>query len=145
MGSVIGRAMDENMKKQQDFMLKTQQLTMERQIQMQNQMREKAMAMQLARGRELLNWYASFYALALFGCLAGMRKKGPALIAPMVPLTFILGYQYDLCYYTKMSRIRAEADRIIDTEFSLLELPHGLPNFDTIEKARTSQEGHLKV
>ncbi|KAJ8305313.1 hypothetical protein KUTeg_015858 [Tegillarca granosa] len=69
-----------------------------------------------------------------------MRKKNPALIAPMVPLTFILGYQWDLCYYTKMSRIREEADRILDNESGLLDLPHGLPNMNTIEIGRLKQK-----
>jgi hypothetical protein len=46
-------------------------LQVERQIQMQNQMRERVMAMQVARARELLYWFGSFYILAGLGMIAG--------------------------------------------------------------------------
>jgi hypothetical protein len=46
-------------------------LQVERQIQMQNQMRERVMAMQIARARELLYWFGSFYILASLGMIAG--------------------------------------------------------------------------
>lgn len=46
-------------------------LQVERQIQMQNQMRERVMAMQVARARELLYWFGSFYVLAGLGMIAG--------------------------------------------------------------------------
>ena len=44
---------------------------MERQIQMQNQMRERQMAMMVARSRDLFMWFGSFYTLALLGGVAG--------------------------------------------------------------------------
>lgn len=47
MGSMISTAMDENMKKQQEFMIDTQKLTMQRQLAMQNAMIERQMAMQV--------------------------------------------------------------------------------------------------
>ena len=40
-------------------------------MQMQNYMREQAMAMQIARARDLFVWYSSFYAFALLGGVAG--------------------------------------------------------------------------
>jgi hypothetical protein len=46
-------------------------LQVERQIQMQNQMRERLMAMQVARARELLYWFGSFYVVAGLGMIAG--------------------------------------------------------------------------
>ncbi|XP_056017350.1 ribonuclease H1-like [Ostrea edulis] len=139
MGSIMGKAMDENLKKNQKFMLEVNQLTMERQIQMQNQMREKQMAMMVARGRDIFQWFGAFYGTyATFAILANMKTKGKAkgMIAPLLPLTFILGYQYDLAYGSKVERMRQEADRVLDTESSLLNLPHGLPTFDSIEKGR---------
>ena len=42
---------------------------MERQIQMQNQMRERQMAMMMARSRDLFMYFGSFYA---FAALAGV-------------------------------------------------------------------------
>lgn len=43
---------------------------------MQNQMRERMMAMQIARAREMLNWWGSFYALALVAGIAGQVPGG---------------------------------------------------------------------
>lgn len=46
-------------------------LQLERQIHMQNEMRQKLMAMQVARARELLYWFGAFYVLAGIGMIAG--------------------------------------------------------------------------
>ncbi|XP_076462925.1 plasminogen receptor (KT)-like [Babylonia areolata] len=146
MGALMGKTMDENLKKQQEFMLKQGQMQMERQLQMQNAMRERQMAMQVARGRDLFMWWASFYSVALFGGIMGFtRRRNPAALVPLVPLTFIVGYMYDLGYGSKVDRIREEADRIIDEEHGLLSLPHGLPTFQDIEKARLAQKDEAAV
>ncbi|KAL3869614.1 hypothetical protein ACJMK2_042281 [Sinanodonta woodiana] len=146
MGSIVGKAMDENMKKQQDFILKTGQITLERQIQMQNQMRERQVAIAVARARDIFVWFGSFYATSAFLMLAGFaKKKNPGVIAPLIPLTFILGYQFDLAYGTKIKRLQAEADRIIDLEPELLDMPHGLPSFSDIERERMKQKDALRL
>ena len=46
-------------------------LQVERQIHMQNVMREQQIAMQIARSRDLFHWWATFYALAVTGTVAG--------------------------------------------------------------------------
>ncbi|XP_061168111.1 ribonuclease H1-like isoform X2 [Saccostrea echinata] len=148
MGSIMGKAMDENLKKNQEFMLKVNQLTLERQIQMQNQMRERQMAMMVARGRDIFQWFGAFYGTyASIAILATMKTKGKSkgLIAPLLPLTFILGYQYDLAYGSKMERMRQEADRVLDTESYLLDLPHGLPTFKSIEAGRLKAKDASRV
>lgn len=48
MGSFMSSALDANMRKQQEFMLETQRLTLERQLAMQNAMMERQMAMQVS-------------------------------------------------------------------------------------------------
>ncbi|MEQ2205576.1 hypothetical protein XENOCAPTIV_003998 [Xenoophorus captivus] len=55
-------------------MLTSLQLTpqMERQILMQNQMRERQMAMQIAWSREFLKYFGSFFAVATLGLTAGL-------------------------------------------------------------------------
>ncbi len=94
MGNWIGSSMDANLKKQQDYMTEMNQVTLERQIQMQNQMRERMAAMPVARSRELFTWFVSFYGLATLGMLRGFRTSGKAsVLAPLLPLTFIVGYQ----------------------------------------------------
>ncbi|KAL8598488.1 hypothetical protein ACOMHN_051276 [Nucella lapillus] len=146
MGAIMGKTMDENLKKQQEFMLKQGQMQLERQLQMQNAMRERQMAMQIARGRDLFMWWASFYSVTLVGGIMGFTKKrSPAALVPLVPLTFIVGYMYDLGYGSKIDRMRAEADRIIDEEQSLLSMPHGLPTFQDIEKGRLAQKDEAAV
>jgi len=44
---------------------------MERQMMMQNALREQQMAIQIARGRDLFHWWASFYLLTSLGTVAG--------------------------------------------------------------------------
>nr|ADQ43240.1 stem/progenitor cells protein [Haliotis discus discus] len=140
MGILLGKTMDENLKKQQEFMLKTSVIQMERQIQMQNQMRERMMAMQIARARDIFVWFGSFYTLASLGMIAGFSKqRKPTVLIPALPLTFLLAYQYDMAYGNKMERMRGEADRIMDTEGIMLSLPHGLPTYSSIEAARLDQ------
>ncbi|XP_025110919.1 plasminogen receptor (KT)-like isoform X2 [Pomacea canaliculata] len=141
MGSILGKSMEENFKKQQEFMLMTGQMQLERQIQMQNAMRERQMAMQIARGRDLFLWWGSFYTVASTAMVVGfMKKRNPAVLAPLLPLTFIVGYMYDMGYGSKLERMKDEADRIMDNEKTLLVLPHGLPTFSDIEKARLAEK-----
>ena len=71
MGNFLGKAMDENFKKNQQFMLEMNRITVERQIQMQNQMRERMAAAQVAKAREMFVWLGTFYAVATIAMLRG--------------------------------------------------------------------------
>ena len=71
MGMILGKAVEDSMRKNQEFMQETQRVMLERQIQMQNQMRERMMAQQIARTREMFTWLASFYVLAGLGMIRG--------------------------------------------------------------------------
>ncbi|XP_060565624.1 plasminogen receptor (KT)-like [Ruditapes philippinarum] len=137
MGSVVGKVMEENFKKQQVFMEKSQSEMLERQIQMQNQMRERQAAMMLARSRDMFQWWCAFYTtIAVMGIAGFAKKKNPAALVPLVPFGFILGYQYDLAYSTKMQRCRDEAERIMINEGSYIQLPNGLPTLKSIDAGR---------
>ncbi len=141
MGNIVASAMDENMKKNQKFMMENQRIMMERQIQMQNQMRERMMAAQVARAREMFMWLGSFYAIAGTAMIAGFSKtKRPAAIAPLLPLTFIVGYQADLAYGSKMNRIKAEAENILMFEKDLVDIPGGLPTVSSLDMGRLQME-----
>uniref|UniRef100_A0AAZ3P0A9 Plasminogen receptor (KT) n=1 Tax=Oncorhynchus tshawytscha TaxID=74940 RepID=A0AAZ3P0A9_ONCTS len=108
MGFMLSKSMDQNFKKQQEFMLHNARLQMERQILMQNQMRERQMAMQIAWSREFLKYYGTFFSLAALGLTIGaIKKKKPVLFAPVVPLSFVLAYQMDMAYGTLIYRMRA--------------------------------------
>ncbi|XP_072024095.1 plasminogen receptor (KT)-like [Amphiura filiformis] len=137
MGSMISKAMDESFQKQKNLMNEQQRTVMERQLVMQNQMREKQMAMSMSGSRELLNWYGSFYAIALLGMVAGFsRTKNPAILVPALPLTWIVGYQYDWAYGSKVHRIRDGAEAILKDEHDKLGMPLGMPTFIDIERVR---------
>ncbi|XP_034402229.1 plasminogen receptor (KT) [Cyclopterus lumpus] len=140
MGFLLSKSMDANFKKQQEFMLHNSRLQMERQMLMQNQMRERQMAMQVAWSREFVKYFGTFYTVTTAGLTLGALKiKKPILLAPIVPLSFILAYQMDSAYGTLIYRMRGEAESIMTSEHDRLDLPHGTPNFDSIEKARRAR------
>lgn len=145
MGSAVGKTMEDNFKKQQEFMLEMNRITLERQIQMQNQMRERMVAQQVAGAREMFLWLGSFYLLAGTGMIAAFAKsKKPAAVAPLLPLTFLVGYQADLAYGSKVARIRAEAENILQYERDLTDMPGGLPSLATIDAGRIKAQEEEK-
>ncbi|KAM6975551.1 plasminogen receptor (KT) [Tautogolabrus adspersus] len=140
MGFLLSKSMDANFKKQQEFMLHNARLQMERQILMQNQMRERQMAMQIAWSREFLKYFGTFFTVATVGLTAGaIKRKKPALLAPIIPLGFVFAYQMDSAYGNLIYRMRGEAESIMTSEHNRLDLPHGTPTFDSIEKARRAR------
>ena len=73
--------------------------------------RQAQMATQIALGRERLTYYCYFYATIVpMALLGAMSKKNPALLGPIIPLSFFLAFQYDMCYGTMMERARDTAD-----------------------------------
>lgn len=145
MGNFFGKAMDDNLKKNQEFMLKVQQLQLERQLTMQNEMRERQMAAMIAKSRDFFWFYTTFDSIVSVALIAGaLRTKRYGLLTPLIPLSFVFAYQYDLAYGSKLERIREMADRIIDEEHQLLEMPHGLPTFSSIEHARLEQKKNIE-
>ena len=64
------------------------------------------------------------------------RTKKPTAIAPLLPLTFLVGYQADLAYGSKVNRIKAEAENIMQYERDLIEIPSGLPTLASIDAGR---------
>ncbi|XP_047115207.1 plasminogen receptor (KT) [Schistocerca piceifrons] len=137
MGGFISRSTDANLKRNQEFMTEMNKVAVERNIHMQNFMRERQMAMQIARAREQLYWFGSFYILATMGMVAGYRRsRKSGVLAPLLPLTFVLAYQADMAYGSKLHRIRSEAEMIMNHEADLLDLPCGLPSVSIIDQAR---------
>nr|XP_006208207.1 plasminogen receptor (KT) isoform X1 [Vicugna pacos]XP_015098056.1 plasminogen receptor (KT) isoform X1 [Vicugna pacos]XP_015098057.1 plasminogen receptor (KT) isoform X1 [Vicugna pacos]XP_015098058.1 plasminogen receptor (KT) isoform X1 [Vicugna pacos]XP_015098059.1 plasminogen receptor (KT) isoform X1 [Vicugna pacos]XP_031532808.1 plasminogen receptor (KT) isoform X1 [Vicugna pacos] len=140
MGFIFSKSMNENMKSQQEFMLMNARLQLERQLMMQNEMRERQMAMQIAWSREFLKYFGTFFGIAAISLTAGaIKRKKPAFIFPIVPLGFVLTYQFDLGYGTLLQRMKGEAENILETEKSKLQLPKGIITFESLEKARKEQ------
>ena len=104
---------------------------------MQLQMRNRQLAQQLAMVRERTYWYGTFYVLAALGLTRGyLKNKQPWALAPLLPLTFIVGYQIDMAFGNKMDRIISEADSILEHEKPLLAVPGGPPTIKSIDEAR---------
>jgi len=140
-GSGIQKSMKETMKDQMESQMKFQQetmkLQMERQMIMQNEMRERMMSMQLARAREIFKYYSCFYVCVVTaGTIATIKKKVPTPLIPALPLSFVLAFQYDAAYGTLMARCRDEAEKIMKEEHERLNLPVGMPTYDSIEAKR---------
>ncbi|XP_070287704.1 plasminogen receptor (KT) isoform X1 [Myotis yumanensis] len=107
MGFICSKSMNENMKNQQEFMLMNARLQLERQLMMQNEMRERQMAMQVAWSREFLKYFGTFFGIAAISLTAGaIKRKKPAFLFPIIPLGFVLTYQYDLGYGTLLQRMK---------------------------------------
>jgi len=89
-----------------DTMEQTQRDMLLRQIELNAcQIRERQMAMNLARQRDMFNFQAAgaafFFPLLLAGAV---RTKNPGLAMPILPLSVVLAYG------NKMVRLRADAD-----------------------------------
>jgi len=135
------RGIREDMRRNQEQVAEMQRIGLERQIHMNNEMREKMMALQLSRARELLYWEGAFYVLATIGMISGYRRtKKPGTLVPLLPLTFMVGYQADLAYGSEMNRIKMEAENILLFERDLVSLPLGTPSLSSIDEARERQE-----
>lgn len=128
------------MKNQKEFMTMQSQLQLERQLTMQNEMRERQMAMQIAWSREFLKYFGTFFGLATVSLTTGaIKRKKPAFLIPIVPLSFIFTYQYDLGYGTLLQRMKREAEDILETEKAKLEMPKGMITFESLESIRREQ------
>ncbi|XP_051268055.1 plasminogen receptor (KT) [Dicentrarchus labrax] len=140
MGFMLSKSMDEKVIKQQEFLLHNSRLQLERQIVMQNQMRERQMAMQIAWSREFLKYFGTFFTVTTVGLTLGaVKRKRPALLVPILPLGFIFAYQMDSAYGTLIYRMRGEAESIMASEHDRLDMPQGTPSFDSIEKVRRAR------
>ncbi|XP_011200557.2 PREDICTED: plasminogen receptor (KT) [Bactrocera latifrons] len=125
---------------------KCQELKMERWIQLHYQIKEREMATYIAGKRELFYWLSAFYMTSSIGCwqyYQHIRRK--AALLPMVPLTFVMAYYADLAYGSKVHRIQAEANMILEHENELLHWPGGLPTVSSLDEARVENEIEKKL
>ncbi|KAJ8710294.1 hypothetical protein PYW07_009660 [Mythimna separata] len=146
MGNYFTVNMEENFKKNQEFIQIINKVKMERQIQLQYQMQERQMAMEIAKSRDTCLWLTTFYVTATTGLLTGFRRtKRPYLLMPLIPLTFVTLYYWDLAYGNKVHRIRMEAEHIMTHEADSLEWPCGLPTPSSIDLGREDVEERKKI
>ncbi|XP_011560872.2 plasminogen receptor (KT) [Plutella xylostella] len=146
MGNLFTINMEANFKKNQEFIQSMAKIKMEQQIQLQYQLQERQIAMQIAKNRDLCLWFTAFYVTAATGLITSYKKtKTPIYLAPLLPLTFVALYNWDLAYGNKIHRIRSEAEHILTHEKELLEVPCGLPTPSSVDVARIDTEDKNKL
>ncbi|XP_063914847.1 plasminogen receptor (KT) isoform X3 [Zophobas morio] len=138
--------MEENFKRNQDFITEMNTIKIERQIQLRKQLRDRMVALEIAKSRELFYWFGSFYLISLVGSIAAYsRKQRLVTLLPLVPLTFVTAYQADLAYGNKIHRILVEAEHIMQFEQELLGLPLGIPTAASIDLGRLQKDEQKKL
>ncbi|CAB3229445.1 unnamed protein product [Arctia plantaginis] len=146
MGNYFTVNMEENFKNNQEFIQTINKIKMERQIQLQYQMQERQVAMDIAKSRDTCLWLTAFSITAATGLFTGFRRtKRPYLLMPLIPLTFVTLYYWDLAYGNKVHRIRMEAEHIMTHEADSLEWPCGLPTPSSIDLGRLDVEDKKKI
>lgn len=147
MGNIFGsRSMADTFRKNQEFITEMSRIKTERYIQMQNQMRERQVALKIAKDRELVLWMGAFYLVSVPILYMNWRRTGKSsFMAPIIPFSFILAYQIDKSYGNKLDRIRQEAEIIMQFEPEMLELPCGLPTAWSIDQARLDADEKRKL
>ncbi|XP_053696504.1 plasminogen receptor (KT) [Sabethes cyaneus] len=136
----------EVLKKNQEYISEMNKIKMERWIQMHYQIKERETALQISRARELFYWLGSFYCVATVGLIGRYNStRRFAVLGPIVPLTFLVAYYADLAYGTKVHRIIAEAEMIMQHEPELLEWPSGLPTVSEIDSARMENDDKVRL
>ncbi|KAJ8926819.1 hypothetical protein NQ314_020667 [Rhamnusium bicolor] len=146
MGNSFTINMEENFKKNQEFITEMNTIKIERQLQMRNQMRERQVALEIAKSRELFFWYGAFYLTSVAWAITSYRYKRKSIyLAPLLPLTFVVAYQADLAYGNKLHRIIVEAEHILQFESDLLTLPLGVPTASSIDLKRLQNDEQKKL
>ncbi|CAH2057063.1 unnamed protein product, partial [Iphiclides podalirius] len=146
MGGFISINLEENYKRNERFLQSLNEIAMERQIQLQYQLQERYKALEIARNRDIFLWLSAFNVTAAAGLLTGFRRtKRSYLLIPLVPLTFVNLYYWDLGYGNKVHRIRMEAEHIMSHEADALELPCGLPTPSSVDQGRMDVEEKKKI
>ena len=136
MGLNIGKMMQDQLNKTQQFMIQQGQITMDRQAIMQAEMFRKQAAMGVARAQDVTLWFGSFTLIATLGMFAGFAKnKNKAFFGPLLPLSFITLYWADLGFHNKMERISSTAEKLLK-EHRAIGIPGGPLDFNEIETIR---------
>ena len=100
-------------------------------------MKQKEKAMEIAKNREICLWMSAFYLISGSAIVSKfVRVRRPAVLSPLIPMSFVFFYFVDLGYGNKIHRIHSEAEMIMEHEKDLLAMPLGLPTVQSIDAAR---------
>lgn len=104
---------------------------------MRYEIARRTKALDIARSRELFFWISAFYGVTLLGSFSRFRRTlNSNALVPIVPVSFVWAYYCDMAYGTKLNRIRAEAEMIMNNENELLEWPCEIPSVSEIDQGR---------
>ncbi|XP_045468344.1 plasminogen receptor (KT) [Harmonia axyridis] len=146
MGNFTSMHIEENLLQNQELMNEITAIKIERDIQMRSQLREREVALEIAKQRELFFWYGAFYLTAVTWSALGYRyKRNVSVFAPLIPLSFLMAYQTDLAYGTKLHRIIVEAEHILQFEPEIVQLPLKVPTAASLDLRRAEIRDHQKL
>eukprot|EP01080_Neovahlkampfia_damariscottae_P003922 gene3922-7133_t len=77
------------------------------------------LAMQLSKSRERFRWAFGYTSVLTIGTLSRFMLVGKFPVAMLLPISAIItyaGYEYDLGYGSKLSRVNLEAHKILNQE-----------------------------
>ncbi|XP_054033748.1 LOW QUALITY PROTEIN: plasminogen receptor (KT) [Dryobates pubescens] len=139
MGFVFSKHMRDSLTAQQDFMLMNSRLQLERQLPMQNEMRERQTAMQIAWAQEVLQYFGTFFGLAAVGLTAACFHSNLTQ-SVLHPTAFPCNAVKTACFGNCLRKsLNREAENVLDTQGVLLQLPKGPFAYEDLEKIRRSQ------
>ena len=95
------------------------------QIEMAMKQRQAQMAMQTALAKERFKYFNGFMGtLMVLLPIGAYKTHNPKMIAPLVPLTLVWCYQYDMLYGNMMIRAQRNAAKTIKEEPERFFLPN---------------------
>ena len=112
--------------------------------------------------REQFNWLATFTMFVAGGSVYGVHTTNNRMfVAPLIPLTFILGYQADMIWGNKAENIRSElillyasfnqkccaeiAENELRENGDKFALPLGMITFEDVEKRRLTAADEARL
>lgn len=81
------------------------------------------MAVAKARVRDMFHFQAAFASLAIPALLVQVHHGNKVAAAPILVLSFLLAYQWDMAYGNKMDRLRHMAEEMLRDEPKAFDLP----------------------
>lgn len=98
---------------------------------MHYQIKQREQALAIAQHRELFYWLSGFYLSAVYGCASYyQRVKRASVLAPLLPLTFVMGYYTDWAYGSKLHRIQGELLLLFPICIMVCLAPHSRGEYD---------------
>jgi len=142
MGNIATRATDNMIEKQKSLQTEMITLQLNNQVQMQERMMRKQIALNMALTKERTYWFGGVAGVLYLGLLGSILKKKPdmarVIAAPTALITVVTAYQWDLAWGDKINRVKKMADEIEhNPEYWISPLPEPIYPSSTSDKKET--------